>query len=45
MWSAASVEDGLELLGWLGPPGQADATWERAEMAMYRGLMPSATEG
>ena len=35
----------LELLGWLGPPGQADATWERAEMAMYRGLMPSATEG
>ena len=31
----------LELLGWLGPPEQVDAAWERAEMAMYRGLMPS----
>jgi AcrR family transcriptional regulator len=35
----------LELLGWLGPPGQADAAWERAEMAMYRGLMPSTVGG
>jgi AcrR family transcriptional regulator len=35
----------LELLGWLGPSKQADAAWERAEMAMYRGLMPSTAEG
>ena len=35
----------LELLGWLGPPEQADAAWEHAEMAMYRGLMPSTNEG
>jgi AcrR family transcriptional regulator len=35
----------LELLGWLGPPEQADAAWERAEMAMFRGLMPSTAEG
>lgn len=35
----------LERLGWLGPPEQVDAVWGRAEMAMYRGLMPPATVG
>jgi AcrR family transcriptional regulator len=35
----------LELIGWLGPPQQADKAWERAEMAMYRGLMRPTAEG
>jgi AcrR family transcriptional regulator len=35
----------LERLGWLGPPERADEIWARAEMAMYRGLMPSRPEG
>jgi AcrR family transcriptional regulator len=30
---------GLDQMGWLGPPEQADATWARAEVAMFRGLM------
>ncbi len=35
----------LELLGWLGPPERADAAWERAELAMFRGLMPTPAGG
>ena len=35
----------LELIGWLGPPERADAAWARAQMAMFRGLMPSAEGG
>ena len=35
----------LALMGWFGPPEQADAAWGRAERALFVGLMPSAAEG
>ena len=35
----------LALMGWFGPPEQADAACGRAQRALFVGLMPSAAEG